>query len=438
MSTKARWVAVFVVVLTIASPARSQLERDDAEPETTQPDSLLELSAFIRAVVDANPQVNAARAALDASVAREGAAGRPLYNPELEIEAEDADSETRALGISQTLDWGGKRKARTAVAESERRSVEAEYQAVRWKVIADLLSALASYQTESDRSALAAVRSGTMRDFAELAEERFEAGDISQIEYDLALLASTDARIKQATASANVAEARQAVSSLAVGVPSTEWPAIQTELPPVIIAPSEAGDTVMSLPHVRAAQQRVVAAAGRVELRQRERRPDPTLTLRGGTEDDETLVGLNVSIPLPVRNRFAHEVTAASAERRQAQQEAANVSRQAYARFQGARERYQLSRTAWDDWQRTGGVSLQRQTDLLWRLWEAGELSTTEFLVQLRQTLDTRESALELRAALWRAWFEWLTASGQIENWFDTSADYSSVAERQRELGISK
>jgi len=424
MSTKARWIVVFLAIVTMPSPGRAQVERGEVEPESTQSDSQTELSAFVRAVVDANPQVNAARAALDASVALEGAAGRPLYNPELEIEAEDADSETRALEISQTLDWGGKRKARTAVAESERRSVEADYLAVRWQVTADLLSALASYQTESDRSALAAVRSGTMQSFAELAEQRFDAGDISQIEFDLAVLAFTDARIKQATASANVAEAKQAVSGLAVGSPPAEWPAIQTELPPLTIVPSEASDLVMSLPHVRAAQLRVAAAAARVDLRQRERRLDPTLTLRGGTEDDETLVGLNVTIPLPVRNRFTYEVTAASAERRQAQQQAANVSRQAYARFQGAQERYQLSRTAWEDWQRTGGVSLQRQTDLLWRLWEAGELSTTEFLVQIQQTLDTRESALELRAALWRAWFEWLTASGQIESWLGTATNY--------------
>ncbi len=423
MSTKARWVAVFLATLTITSPARAQLAPAEVEPESAQPARQVELSEFVRAIVDANPRVNAARAALDASVAMESAAGRPLYNPQLEFEAEDADTETRALGISQTLDWGGKRGARTAVAESERRSVESDYLAIRWQVTADLVSALASYHTESDRSTLAAVRAGTMRNFADLAEQRFDAGDISQIELDLAVLAFTDARIKTATAMAKVAEAKQAVGSVAVGSPPTEWPTIQTELPPLTIAPSQTSDLVMSLPHVRAAQLRVAAAAARVDLRQRERRLDPTLTLRGGTEDDETLVGLNVTIPLPVRNRYAHEVTAASAARRQAQQEAADISRQAYARFQGAEERYQLSRTAWEEWQRTGGVSLQRQTDLLWRLWEAGELSATEFLVQLQQTLDTRESVLELREALWRAWLEWLMASGQIDNWLGKSTE---------------
>ena len=424
MFIKPRWIAIVLATLIFTGPVHAQQARSDVERDSTHTESQSALTAFLRAVVDANPQVNAALAALDASAALEGAAGRPLYNPELELEVEDADSETRAIGISQTLDWGGKRRARTAVAESETRSIEADFLAVRWQVASDLLSALASYQTESDRSALATVRAGTMQDFAELADQRFDAGDISQIELDLAVLAFTDARIKQATASANVAEAKQSVMSLAVGSPPAEWPTIQTELSALAVDPSEASDLVMSLPHVRAAQLRVAAAAARVDLRERERRLDPTLTLRGGTEDDETLVGLNVTIPLPIRNRYTYEVTAASAERRQAQQDASNISRQAYARFQGAQERYQLSRTAWDDWQRTGGVSLQRQTDLLWRLWEAGELSTTEFLVQLQQTLDTRESALELRAALWRAWFEWLTASGQIESWLGTSSNY--------------
>jgi cobalt-zinc-cadmium efflux system outer membrane protein len=60
---------------------------------------------------------------------------------------------------------------------------------------------------------------------------------------------------------------------------------------------------------------------------------------------------------------------------------------------------------------------MKRKGDLLQRMYEYGELRTTDFLVQLRQTLDTRESALDLELTMWRAWFEWLTASGQVNNW---------------------
>ena len=158
------------------------------------------LATFVREIVDVNPTVNAALATLDASWAYEAASGRPLYNPELELEAEDAGAKTRALGLSQTLDWGGKRRARLTVAEAERRAVEADVSSARWQVAVELLSALADYQTESEVNALAAIRVATMHDFAAVSRRRFDAGDISQIELDLAVLAYTQARMQLATA----------------------------------------------------------------------------------------------------------------------------------------------------------------------------------------------------------------------------------------------
>jgi outer membrane protein, heavy metal efflux system len=416
MSMKTRWIVMLLAILIVNDPFKIAAAADGDEAPSVAADKL-SLASFVRAVVETNPRVNAARAALDASTAFEGAAGRPLYNPALQFEVENADSDTRAVGISQTIDWAGKRGARTAVAESARRSVEADYLAIRWQISVDLLSALAFHQTESDRSTLAGVRANTMQDFASLAQRRFDAGDISQIELDLAVLANTQARMQLATAGANVAEAKQAVTGIAIGSLAKDWPRLETKLPALTVSIADAQDMVLLLPAVRAAQFRVAAAAAVVELRERERRLDPTITLRGGTEDDSSLVGLNVTIPLPVRNRFVYEVTAASAERSRAQQIASDVMQRAYARFIGALERYQLSRGAWHDWESTGDVSLQSQTELLRRLWEAGELSTTEFLVQITQTLNTGESALELRQAMWRAWFEWLIASGELDSW---------------------
>ena len=117
--------------------------------ESPTPDALRAdpaLIQFVQTVVEANPRVQAARAALEASGAFRDAASRPLYNPELSLDAENSDTETRTVGISQTLDWGGKRKARTAVAESDRLVVEAEYLAARWDITVELLDGLAQHQ----------------------------------------------------------------------------------------------------------------------------------------------------------------------------------------------------------------------------------------------------------------------------------------------------
>lgn len=391
-----------------------------AEPAAMRADPAL--IQFVQSVVESNPRVQAARAAVEASGAFRDAASRPLYNPELSIDAENTDVETRTLGISQTLDWGGKRKARTAVAESDRLVVEAEYLAARWDVTVELLDGLAQHQTGAERDALAKSRQQLMDEFAALAQRRFDAGDLAQVELDLARLASTDARIQKATAGAGLAEARQAVRNLTPRSAVAQWPTLPDALPALPKSAEDPQSLVSVLPEVLAARRQVETADAVVELRRRERRPDPTLSLTGGDEDGESLVGVNVTIPLFVRNRFSHEVTAALAERSEAQRLSDDVMQRAYARLVSAAERYELSRGAWGDWASTGQASLTRQTEQLKRLWQAGELSTTDYLVQLTATLDVQESALDLREALWRAWFEWLWASGQVDAWLGKGA----------------
>ena len=415
MTKKTLWVAACAAIFAVASPLAVVHAADDAQTATESTDHD-NLANFVRQIVDTHPSVSAARAALDASAAYEAAASRPLYNPELEFEAEDTDVETRTVGISQTLDWGGKRRARFSVAEAQRQAVAAEFVATRWQVSVELLTALAAFQTENERRKLAESRAAAMQEFADLSRQRFDSGDISQIDLDLAVLANMQARMQLATSVASVAEAKQGVANYVGRTPESRWPSMDIQLP-AINAGTSGEEQVMRLPAVRAAQLTAEAASANVTLRRRERRVDPTLTLRGGKEGDENLVGLNITVPLPVRNSFRHEVTAADAEYRQASEQLSNISQRAYARYLGAKDRYEIAQGAWQDWQRTGDASLQSQNNTLRRLWQAGELSTTDYLVQLKQSLDTSESALELRSAIWRAWFEWMIASGDIKDW---------------------
>ncbi len=375
------------------------------------------LVRFVQTVVDMNPRVQAAQSALHVSDSLKNAASRPLYNPLLSLDAENADIDSRSIGISQTLDWTGKRNARTSVAEFERQAAKAEYLSTRWAVTVELLGGLALHQTGIDREALANSRRLLMRDFADLAQRRYTAGDLSEVEVALANLAATQARIEKATAGAKLAEARQTVRNVASRVPVKQWPLLPDDMPDLSLEDFDPQALVLTLPNVAAVRSQAQSANAMVDLRRLERKPDPTISLAGGEADGETLIGINLSIPLFVRNRFDYEVSAAVAQQSQAQQLAHDVTQRAQARLISAGERYELSRGAWEDWKLTGQTSLSQQADQLQRLWEAGELSTTEYLVQLRQTLDVKESALNLRQALWRAWFEWLWASGQMGSW---------------------
>lgn len=375
------------------------------------------LTRFVQAVVDSNHRVQAARAGLEASGALRDAAARALYNPELSLDAENAQARIRTLSISQTLDWGGKGKARTAVAELDRLVAEAEYLDVQWTVVVDLLNGLVQYQTGFERYRLAETRQQLMEEFAMLAQRRFEVGELDQIELDQALLSLTEARIQKAMTAADLAEARQAVYSLGPRTPEAQWPSLPEKLPEVIEQGADIQVLVQTLPGVVAARHRTDAADAVVKLRRRERLPDLTLNFTGGYEDGERLIGLGLSIPLPIRNRFTHEVTAAMAERVQAQQLADDAMQMAQAFLTSAAERYELSRSAWDEWEQMGRKSLDRQSEQLRRLWQAGDMDMADYFGQLGETLDIQESTLDLHGQVWQAWFEWLRASGQIDAW---------------------
>lgn len=370
------------------------------------------LTNLVKEALDASPEPARARAAVEAARARHRAAGRPLYNPELAIEAERSDVNTTTAGVQQTIDWSGKREGRSAVAAAELLSSEAALSEIRLSVATRVLSALADYQIAQSIAALARQRVELMQRFADLAARRQQAGDLELVDLDLARLALAQAQLQQAEARAAVAESEEALVAL-FGT-SRPWPELPAGLPaPDIVGP----DMVRGLPQVRAAEAEVDAARERAGLRRLERRPDPTVGVRAGREDAESLVGLSVSIPLFVRNSYRAEVQAAEAELTEAQQAAQVLVQQLKARQATAQRRYRAAFEAWRQWQGAGSEALARQGELLERLWRAGEIGAADYLVQLRQALDTREAAVMHYGRAWRAWFQWLEATGRTFAW---------------------
>lgn len=370
---------------------------------------------FIRDVLDGHPDVRAARGASDAAEARTAAARRPLYNPEVGLEYEDADVTERTVGLSQAIDWADKRGARSEVATAEQQAASADLDRIREVVTAGLVRTLADLASASELDRLAARRLELIERFRKLAERGRRAGDLSQVELDLGRLAAAEARIARAAAAVALADAERGLIELVGEI--REWPPLPS-IPPRIDAAGVDADRVLAgLPAMRSRRARMAAAESLVALRRRERRPDPTVSFDAGKEGDATLGRLGFSIPLYVRNDFSAEVDAARAEARAAGHDAESLERTLRSRLVGAARSYSTVRAAWGDWLAVGETSLDSQIRLLERLWRVGELSTTDYLVQLRQALDTRAEAERLRRDLWQRFVELLEASALAQEW---------------------
>jgi len=384
------------------------------------------LQTFIQQVWTESPAVQGAQAAVEAARARAEGADRPLYNPDLELEAERTDINTTSIGFSQTLDWSDKREARTRIADQEIQAAVAELRETRQRIAVETLDALAQYFTAREMQALALRRSQLMKGFIDTVKQRQAAGDMGALDGTLAQVTYSEALMQQAASESDLAEAEAALQA-ATGIELESWPRLPSELAP----PPERADAALlqSLPELAVLRSRMEAAKGRVRLAEREGRADPTIGLRAGREDSETLLGLSLEIPLFVRNNFKADVRAASHEAVAEELVYRDAHRRAKARLDGSLGRFQNTTRAWRAWVATGQQAHREQMKLLEQLWQAGELTATDFLIQAKQNIDTQVAATTLMGEVWQAAITWLDASAQVEEWLGIATQTKNSGE---------
>lgn len=392
---------------------------------------LSDLRSFVERIWEESPAVQGAQAGVEAARARGEGAGRPLYNPLLELDAERTDINTSSVGISQTVDWGDKRDSRLDVASSEIQMAEAELIATRQRVAVEALGALARYLTAREMHELALSRSRLMKHFADTVQQRYNAGDMRALDVSLARVAYSEALIKEASSEGELAESEAALRAVS-GLDLVTWPPLPREL---TLPPEKTDEAAIieMLPELIGLRAQVEAAKARVQLAKRETRPDPTVGIRGGRDGSENLLGLTLEIPLFVRNKFTAEVQAASYEAVQKEHIYRDAYRRARARFNGAFGRYQNMTRAWRAWVSTGRQAFTEQEALLESLWQAGELTATDYLFQAKQNVDTQAAALSLVGEVWQAAIAWLDASGQVVRWLGVTRDVSTSTENSGE-----
>jgi len=394
-------------------------DENAVNPALVAPPSLRQA---VRAVWDGSPDVQVARADLAAAQARARAAAQPLYNPTLALDAENADVNRRTAGLSLALDLSGKRKARAGQGAAELQASQAGYDLLRRDIAARWLKARSTLALAAEQRRLGERRVELMRRFDDLAAQRLKVGDISSPERDLAGLALGEAQIQQASLVGNEAASLASLASISESA-AADVGSLPDALPPASssVAPLSFDD----YPELLRARALQAGAEAGVQVARRARIPDPTVSVTGGQvrnrQMSDRVIGVSLSIPLPVLNTGRAEVDAARAE---AEAAAAGVHAQqlgAKARLREAQARYDALLNAAQAFRGSRAAAFDERTALLERLWRAGELGTSDYLVQLKQSLDTALSGLELQSQAWQAWFDYLSAAGRLTDWVDGS-----------------
>ncbi|MCU7852462.1 MAG: TolC family protein [Candidatus Thiodiazotropha sp. (ex Monitilora ramsayi)] len=393
-----------------------------AKENTSERKFILQLAAVVERTLASSPDIEASQAAIEAAQANLAGAGLPLNNPELEVEAERTDISTYTLGFSQTVDWHDKQRAFKQSAQAELAAVQANADALRLSKASEILDTISKIAALDEINRLSKQRTEILNRFAKLAKQRHEAGDIARAELALAQLSLAEAVMQQTGNGAELIQARSRFLSIS-GQQQVTQINFPDQIPAIQPDSRDVEQFAKNHPQVQAAHQQALSVRQQMQTADLVRKADPTIGLAAGREDEENLIALSFSIPLQVRNDFRSSVDAAQAEALKAEQEAQQAYQNLLAELNGAKESYQLVARTWEFWLAQGRPSLQQSTQLLETQWRAGEMSTADYLLQIQQMLDTQIAGVELQGNLWKAWFEWLNASGTLITWLNQTTE---------------
>ena len=413
-------IALFSVILLIQLPQTASASITsaivDGDRETVQ-----QLSTIVNRALTNNPAIQSAIADVAAIESRLKGSRLPLNNPELEIGAERTDIETYTLGLSQTVDWHNKQSAQEKVVETELAHASASAMALRFDMSTNLLKAIGDIASYQLITALSNERVKSYERFTRLAQQLHQAGDISPAELELARLSLSEAIMQHAANGSDLIAARSQFFELSgfelegnVKFPET--------LPVKLPSDHDQEPLLQKHPQVKVAHLASLISRQKIAFAKQDRKPDPTFGITAGREGKEDLLGVSFSMPLQVRNDYGHQVDIAAAESLQSEKNALQIFRLLQAKLKASRDRYELIGKAWFLWESKGRKSLSNQLELLELQWKSGEINTTDYLLQLQQTLDTQIAGVELKNKFWNAWVDWLSASGRVTQWLNLTA----------------
>ncbi|MCE9851134.1 TolC family protein [Shewanella chilikensis] len=333
-------------------------------------------------------------------------ADRAIYNPELGLSYQNApEDDTYNLSLSQTIDWGDKRAAASALALTQLMLLESDIAIERSRLYAEVLQALVDQSLAQKKLMFVRAQQNYGEQQLQIARQRAEVGDLSQAELNLM-------ELEQASAISDLALAQKALLDADTRILARFG---RAELPFGSFADRlELPATEAPVPALNSAGLQLELARLQVNQAKAQAAADPNISLSAEREGSDNKLGIGVSVPLQLRNDYSESIKAAMEAVTAASAQFQSIEmalKQQQQQFSYSLPRLKQS---WLDWQQQALVAGRKAAELLGQRWRSGDLSTSDYLTSRRQLASSFQAGLELEAALYQSWLEWMGASGQL------------------------
>ena len=331
----------------LADPGlRAFLETNLGRAVTPWPPSNWDLNSLTLAALYFNPQIEVARAQVEAARAAVVTAGaRP--NPTLNLSPGIPSPYLFGLDFAFPIETHGKRGIRIAQAQNLSEGARIGLAAAAWKVRSQVREALTAVLVAEERSALLRTQNTLLTTQVELLQPRLVAGEIPRPDVDSARVALVAGQLAARQAEGQIATTRVSLAA-AIGVPAAKlenvqlsWSNFQDPPPPESLSPQQIQrEAVVDRLDVRAALVQYAAADQALRLEIAKQYPDFNIGPGYQLEEHNNFFTVGFSTVLPVFNRNQGPIAEAEAARKKAAADFLAVQAQGIAQSEGALAAY--------------------------------------------------------------------------------------------------
>ncbi|MEK6599483.1 MAG: TolC family protein [Deltaproteobacteria bacterium] len=313
LSTFTEFAAFNIHTAWSEATSTSLKEKAQISFKTEEPEGHITLADAVALALDKNPELAAF------SVERRVAEGRVIQsgllpNPELSALYENIGGAKEITGggqttiqISQLIELGGKRSARTHVAHLSQDLAEKDYERKRIEVLTGVSKTFIKTLSAQQKLAIAEEMAGLAKQFVKTVSERVLAGKVSPVEETKAKVALSLVMVEQERAKLELASARKSLSSI--------WGSISPRFKTAVgdmeedIAPvppfEQLTARLTNNPDVILRFAEISRRKAIIDMVRSKAAPDITVNAgyRRFTGYDENSAVFGVSIPLPIFNR---------------------------------------------------------------------------------------------------------------------------------------
>ncbi len=405
-------LSIAIAFALSSAPAPAHAQTSTTLPAATPAAAPLTLAEAIALALAKNTGIAIAQREFDAAGGAALQAGlRP--NPELSLQQEDfrRGKQTYTAQITQTLELGGKRAARTAVAERVREQAAADLEQARAEVRSQVVVAFHETLVAQERLRLARSSLELASGDAEATGKRVQAGKIAPIEQTRAQVARAAAQAEVAQAEGQLRASRQKLFALWGDTSRSATPLLgRLDLPAEGLADEAVSARLAASPVLRRARLELDRARSAVELERSRRVMDVAVSVgaKRSQETGATAAVVGLSVPLPLFDRNQGNIAEALSREEKAREELAAAELRLDSDLAQVREQLRSARAE--------ALTLQR--DAVPGALEAYRAAAQGFQLgkfSYLETLDAQRTWVATQAQYLRALLDTYRAAAELE-----------------------